>query len=87
MNFSIKEKSGMISKLFVYQIAMSLLGVFVVSPFSGYTQIAASVFAFLFYFSLVSYAIIEDGQKDCISYKAGRLENGSVNLCKQGRNK
>ena len=72
--FSIlKEKSNMIAKLFVYQIAMSLLGLFVVSPFNGYMQIAASVFSMLFYFSLVSYAVIEDGQKDHISHIAGRI--------------
>ena len=69
----LKEKSNMISKLFVYQVAMSLLGLFVVSPFSGKVQIAASVFASLFYFSLVCYAIIEDGQKDFISHNAGRI--------------
>ena len=69
----IKQKSGMIGKLFVYQIAMSLLGVFVTSPFSGRSQIIASVFAILFYFSLVCYAIIEDGQKDNVSHEAGRI--------------
>lgn len=69
----IHEKSHMIGKLFIYQIAMSLLGLFVVSPFSGSVQIFASVFATLFYFSLVCYAIIEDGQKDHISHTAGRI--------------
>lgn len=70
----ISQKSGMIGKLFVYQIAMSLLGLFVVSPFNGYMQVAASVFATLFYFSLVSYAVIEDGQKDYVSHTAGRID-------------
>lgn len=74
----LKEKSNMISKLFVYQIAMSLLGLFVVSPFSGEIQIVASVFSFLFYFSLVCYAVIEDGQKDYISHKAGRICGSSM---------
>ena len=73
MKSIINEKKDMIANIFVYQIAMSLLGVFVVSPFNGYVQIAASVFAILFYFSLVCYAVIEDGQKDCISHKAGRM--------------
>ena len=74
---TIKSKSHMISKLFVFQIAMSLFGLFVVSPFNGYWQVAASAFSCLFYFSLVSYAIIEDGQKDCISHTAGRIEGKS----------
>lgn len=71
------RKSGMIGKLFIYQIAMSLFGLFVISPFSGRMQILASVFSTFFYFSLVCYAVIEDGQKDSVSYKAGRLENAS----------
>lgn len=70
----IKSKSHMIAKLFVYQIAMSLLGLFVVSPFNGKVQIAAAVFSTLFYFALICYAVIEDGQKDGISAKAGRAE-------------
>ncbi|MBE6681810.1 MAG: hypothetical protein E7600_05975 [Ruminococcaceae bacterium] len=72
----IRQKSGMIGKLFVYQFAMSLLGLFVVSPFKGNMLIFASLFASLFYFSLVGYAVIEDGQKDCVSHNAGRI-NGS----------
>lgn len=74
----INRKSGMIGKLFVYQIAMSLFGLFVISPFSGRIEMAASLFASLFYFSLVCYAIIDDGQKDCISYTAGRLEGAKA---------
>jgi len=70
---AIREKTHMISKLFVYQIAISLLGVFVVSPFNGNLQVFASVFAILFYFSLVCYAVIEDGQKDFVSHSAGRI--------------
>ncbi|MBP3580021.1 MAG: hypothetical protein J6K12_02110 [Clostridia bacterium] len=69
----LKTKSHMIGKLFVYQIAMSLLGLFVASPFSGSMQIVAAVFSTLFFFSLVCYAVIEDGQKDCVSVKAGRM--------------
>lgn len=65
----LKSKTHMMGKLFIYQIAMSLLGLFVVSPFKGKLQIAAAVFSTLFYFSLVCYAVIEDGQKDCISSK------------------
>ncbi len=70
---AINEKKHMISKLFVFQFAISLLGVFVVSPFNGNMQIVASVFAILFYFSLVCYAVIEDGQKDYVSHTAGRI--------------
>lgn len=68
-----EEKSRMISKLFIYQFAMSLLGVFVVSPFNHNLRIVFGVFASLFYFSLISYAVVEDGQKDYISHTAGRL--------------
>ena len=32
----------------------------------------------MFYFSLICYAIIEDGQKDCVANTAGRLEKGSA---------
>jgi len=74
----IKSKTNMLGKLFVYQIAMSLLGLFIVSPFDGKMQIAAAVFSTLFYFSLVAYAIIEDGQKDYLAVKSGRL---SGNAC------
>ena len=68
------EKSNMIFKLFIYQFAMSLLGLYVSSPFEGGTLILAGIFSVLFFFSLVTYAIIEDGQKDHISASAGRIE-------------
>lgn len=71
-----KLKGRMIGKLFIYQIAMSLFGLFVISPFNGGMQFFASVFSALFYFSLVCYAVIEDGQKDFVSSSAGRL-NGN----------
>ena len=71
-----KQKFDMILKLFIYQFAMSLLGLFVVSPFTYFNkiQIAAAVFSTLFYFALVCYAVIEDGQKDYISHTAGRIK-------------
>lgn len=72
MSEILKSKMNMIAKLFVYQVAMSLLGLFIVSPFSGVMQIAASIFATLFFFALVCYAVIEDGQKDYVSVNAGR---------------
>ena len=70
------EKSSMISKLFIFQVAMSLLGLFVVSPFTANSSLclAAGIFSMLFYFSLITYAVIEDGQKEYISVKAGRCE-------------
>ncbi len=69
----LKSKTHIMGVLFAYQIAMSLLGLFVVSPFSGSMQIAAAVFSTLFFFSLVCYAVIEDGQKDFVSVNAGRM--------------
>ncbi len=73
------EKSNVIFKLFIYQIAMSLLGFFIVSPFlnSSSMCLAASIFAALFYFSLTAYAVVEDGQKDHISVNAGRKEGSA----------
>lgn len=71
------KKSGIILKLFIYQFAMSLLGLFVASPFKNGTLILAGIFSTLFYFSLVTYAVIEDGQKDFIAVSSGR-EQGSV---------
>ena len=75
----IKNKSHMIAKLFIYQIATSLFGLFILTPFAGtddayrgFLNIGAAVFATLFYFSLVAYAVIEDGQKDFVSISAGR---------------
>lgn len=72
------NKSSMIAKLFVYQIAMSMFGLFVISPFNGGMQFFAAVFSSLFYFSLVCYAVIEDGQKDHISSSAGRLKGNPL---------
>lgn len=73
-----EEKSGMIYKLFIYQFAMSLLGLFIASPFKGSTLLIAGIFSMLFYFSLVSYAAVEDGQKDFVSAQAGRLEGSPL---------
>ena len=72
------NKGGIISKLFVYQIAMSLFGLFIISPFNGGMQFFASIFSALFYFSLVCYAVIEDGQKDYVSVSAGRLKGNAL---------
>jgi len=75
----IQEKSHMISKLFIYQIAMSLLGVFIVTPFTKNAWcMAAGIFSLLFYLSLVSYAVVEDGQKDFVSHSAGRINGKST---------
>ena len=80
----IKSKSNVILKLFIYQIATSLFGLFVLTPFAGaddsyrgLLNIGAAVFSTLFYFSLVAYAVIEDGQKDYVSVTAGRLEGNA----------
>lgn len=73
----IKSKSHMCAKLFIYQFASSLLGIFVVSPFEANMHIYCAIFSTLFYFSLVCYAVIEDGQKDCISLRAGRIPKKS----------
>ncbi len=74
MKSIIGQKSGMIGKLIIYQIAMSLFGLFVISPFQYTMHIYASIFSLLFYFSLVCYAVIEDGQRDCVSASSGRSD-------------
>ncbi len=76
-----EEKSHMISKLFVYQIAMSLLGIFVVTPFINSSSaglcLSFGIFAMLFYYSLVCYAIVEDAQNDHISASSGRKQGSA----------
>lgn len=66
------EKGSMIKKLLLNQFAFSLFGIFVATPFAGNICIIAGVFSLLFYMFVVGYAILDDSQKDRISYNAGR---------------
>lgn len=70
------QKSSLLVKMWINQFAFSLFGLFVASPFSGTLCIFAGVFSYLFYMSVVGYAVLDDAQKDRISYLAGR--NSSV---------
>lgn len=72
-----KEKGDILRKLWINQFAFSLFGIFVASPFSAGLCTAAGVFSYLFYLSVVSFAILDDAQKDRISYNAGRKQNTS----------
>ncbi len=65
----IKEKSGMIVKLIIFQIAMSIFGVMIASSviiLSEGLLLLAGIFSVLFYFALVGAALNEDGLKDNI---------------------
>lgn len=75
----IKEKSSIIIKLIIFQIAMSIFGVMIASSVLVLGEgllLAAGVFSVLFYFALVGAAINEDGLRDNI--KLSR-ESASVN--------
>lgn len=62
----------MIKKLWLNQFAFSLFGLFVSSALSGSLCVWSGIFSFLFYLSVVGFAVIDDGQKDKILKNAGR---------------
>lgn len=66
------KKGSILRKMWINQFAFSLFGLFVASPFTGALCVAAGIFSFLFYLSVVGYAVLDDAQKDRISFRAGR---------------
>lgn len=77
MKISIKEKTGMISKSIVFQIAMSLFGMMLSASVIAINEkflLVAGIFSFLFYFALIGAAVNEDGVKDYLKIKAGRAK-------------
>ena len=64
--------------MWINQFAFSLFGLFVASPFAGNICVVAGVFSYLFYLSVVAYAIMDDAQKDRIIRRAGRGEHLSA---------
>lgn len=70
-----REKGSMLRKLWINQFAFSLFGIFVASPFNGKICVAAGIFSYLFYLSVVAFAVLDDSQKDRISFNAGRKNN------------
>ncbi len=77
MKISIKEKTGMISKAIIFQIAMSLFGMMLSASVIAINEkllLVAGIFSFLFYFALIGAAVNEDGVKDYLKIKAGRVE-------------
>ena len=72
-----KDKGSMLRKMWINQFAFSLFGLFVASPFSGSMCIIAGVFSYLFYLSVVGFSVLDDAQKDKISYAARRKDNVS----------
>ena len=77
MKISIKEKSGMIFKSIIFQIAMSLFGLMLSASVIAINEkflLVSGIFSFLFYFALIGAAVNEDGVKDYLRIKAGRVE-------------
>lgn len=73
-----KEKGDMLKKMWINQFAFSLFGLFVASPFKGAMCIVAGVFSYLFYISVVGFSVLDDSQKDKISFAAGRKSGVSA---------
>ncbi len=73
-----EKKSALIIKLWINQIAFSLFGLFVASPFSGTLCALAGVFSILFYLSVVAFAVIDDAQRDKIAFDAGRAPDNTA---------
>lgn len=73
----LKQKGSLIARCIVFQIAMSVLGFFVISAVanSGNTLILlAGIFTILFYFALVGATVNEDGLKDELTNKRSGLK-------------
>lgn len=77
MKISIKEKTGMIYKAIIFQIAMSLFGLMLSASVIAINEsflLFAGIFSILFYFALIGASVNEDGVKDYLRIKAGRSE-------------
>lgn len=77
MKIKIKEKTSMISKAIVFQIAMSIFGIMLASSiqsFGNTVNLIAGIFSILFYFALIGAALNEDGLKDNIKVAHNRAE-------------
>lgn len=71
---SLKTKGQILKKMWLNQFAFSLFGLFVATPFTGNICIFTGVFSLLFYIFVVGFAVLDDSQKDRISYTAGRKQ-------------
>lgn len=69
------EKGSIIRKMMLNQFAFSLFGIFVATPFYGNICILAGIFSLLFYLFVVCFSILDDAQKDRISFNAGRKQH------------
>ena len=74
------QKGSIIKKMWLNQFAFSLFGLFVASPFAGNIAVIAGIFSLLFYAFVVGYAILDDAQKDKISFDAGRANNYTTSV-------
>ena len=75
MKISIKEKSSMISKAIIFQIAMSIFGVMLASSIQAFGNtilVIGGIFSVLFYFALIGAAVNEDGLRDNVKVTHGR---------------
>ncbi len=70
-----KDKGGLLRKMWINQFAFSLFGIFVASPFNGKMCVVAGVFSYLFYLSVIGFTVLDDAQKDKISFNAQRKNN------------
>lgn len=70
-----KEKGTILRKMWINQFAFSLFGIFVASPFSGKMCVAAGIFSYLFFVSVIIFMVLDDAQKDKISFNAHRKNN------------
>jgi len=75
-----REKGAILRKMWINQFAFSLFGLFVASPFRGTVCIVAGVFSYLFYMSVVGFAVLDDAQKDKISFNAKRKNNVTASV-------
>ena len=81
MKITIKEKSSMISKAIIFQIAMSIFGVMLASSiqsFGNIVLILGGLFSVLFYFALIGAAVNEDGLRDNVKVTHGRVEEDKL---------
>ena len=75
----LQSKNKMLKKMWINQFAFSLFGLFVASAVSGNICVVFGIFSLLFYLSVVGFAILDDAQKDKITFQAGRGEHLTSN--------
>ena len=83
-----RENSRLVSRLFVNQIGMTIFGVVLTLAVMKATEnntsltVAVSIFSILFYLCLIYNVMWEEGARNIIRIKAGRLENDRFHAIK-----